>query len=120
MIPFAAQSCSIPLREKWEWESAMRFGSPWVTAVELEFHHIMLMAGPGAEDAQRRGPFPSDAVNLPNDCRSGFLVCLADGSPVHCHWCMDHKVFKRMGDNEPVVCSNVRAWAALPFPVAAA
>ena len=101
------------------WADECQFGSSWVTEVALEFHHIM--ADPEApEDAQRSAPFPSDAINLPSDSRSGFLVWLVDGSPVHARWCGGDKMFKRVGDDFLIGRSSVRAWASLPFPVAAA
>ena len=101
------------------WADRWKSGSSWVTVVELEFHHVMI--DPEAPtDPQRWGPFPSDAVNIPNDSRSGFLVWLHDGAPAHARWCHDAKEFKRMGDDKVLDRSVVRAWAALPYPVAPA
>jgi hypothetical protein len=100
------------------WADQCEFGSCWTTVVSVEFHHVM--ADPDAlEDTQRLAPFPSDATAVTNDCRSGFLVWLWDGSPVHARWCNDDRAFKRIGDDKLVERTSVRAWAPLPFPVAA-
>lgn len=55
------------------WADNCKFGSSWITGVELDFHHIMI-DGEAPEDSGRWAPFPSDAVNITNDSRSGFLV----------------------------------------------
>lgn len=99
------------------WAYECKHGSSWVTVVQLEFHHIMLDPD-ASDDLQFSAPFPSDAVLIPNDSRSGFLVWLDDGSPVHARWCNLAKEFKRMGDDKVIDRAIVKAWAALPFPVA--
>ena len=96
-----------------------QFGSTYLTGVELEFHHIMIDRK-APDDPRRWAPFPSDAVNVASDSRSGFLLWLHDGSPAHARWCNELKEFKRVGDDKVFDRTVVRAWAALPFPVAAA
>lgn len=101
------------------WADNCKYGSSWTTVVELEFHHVMIDRE-ALEDSGRWAPLPSDAVNVPSDSRSGFLVWLHDGSPAHARWCNDIKEFKRVGDDKVLDRTVVRAWAALPFPVAVA
>jgi len=101
------------------WADECKYGSSWITGVELEFHHIMIDRD-APDDSGRWAPFSSDAVIIPSDSRSGFLVWLHDGLPAHARWCNDIKEFKRVGDDKVLDRTVVRAWAALPFPVAAA
>ena len=96
-----------------------RSGSCWITQVELAFHHVMANAAdPG--NIQLFAPFPSDAINIGIDIRSHCLLWLSDGSPAHAKWCSVDRMFKRVGDDAPISREEVRAWAALPYPVAQA
>ncbi|PZQ73094.1 MAG: hypothetical protein DI563_15990 [Variovorax paradoxus] len=96
-----------------------KFGSCWTTVVELEFHHVMLDQERSA-DLDAAAPFPPDATSIACDGRSGFLVWLQDGTPAHARWCEDANTFKRIGDDVVLDRASVRAWAALPFPIAGA
>lgn len=101
------------------WQDECKYGSSYQTVVELEFHHVM-RDREAPDDPSRWAPFPSHAVNVASDSRSGFLLWLHDGSPAHARWCNELKEFRRVGDDKVLDRTIVRAWAALPFPVAVA
>jgi hypothetical protein len=81
------------------WADECKFGSSWTTVVELEFHHVM-RDSEAPDDPKRWAPFPSDAVSVPSDSRSAYLIWLEDGSPAHARWCSEIKEFKRVGDDK--------------------
>lgn len=99
------------------WQDECKGGSNFTTIVELEFQHVMAdRNAPGAPE--KWAPFPSHAVHVPCDSRSGFLVWLHDGSPAHARWCNETQEFLRIGDDKVLDKALLRAWAPIPFPVA--
>lgn len=102
-----------------QWADYCKNGSCWVTEIQLEFHHIM--RDPSApDDLSRLSPFPSHASEIQIDNRSNCLLWLDDGTPAHARWSSTESTFRRIGDDQLIPCARVRAWAALPCPVAAA
>lgn len=99
-----------------QWLEYRKSGSCYVTAVELEFHHLVM--DPNApHDFTKLSPTPSHTCELPIDARSNILLCLLDGAPAHARWCADESVFKRIGDDKIIEITEVSAWAPIPFPI---
>ena len=94
----------------------------WSTLVEVEFFHIML--GPEAPDGlSPLGPCPDNLYAGLNTgvkavTTNGILVWLPDGSVVHCDWVSEQQQFSRRDGAANLTLSDVRAWAALPQPIA--
>ncbi|WP_241299567.1 hypothetical protein [Burkholderia stabilis] len=94
----------------------------WVTIVELEFQHIIIDSNAGGE-LSRLGPSPDQlhaglntAVTVVNS--NGLLLWLPDGSVVHGDWSTDQQVFTRRDGKPNLTLSDLRAWSALPQPIA--
>ncbi len=105
-------------REPWpNWAS-------WVTIVEVEFRHVA--SDPDApKESPRCGPRPDQmhaGQNSPikSVTSNGLLLWLwiPDGSAVHGDWLPDQNVFSRRDGQPNLPLSEVRAWAALPMPIA--
>jgi len=102
-----------------QWLESCRSGSSWTTIVELEFHHVMSDPENPSDDALL-APFPPHAVDVHVDARSNCLLWLVDGTPAHAQWCHVTRAFRRVGDGTLIESTSIRAWAALPCPLAAA
>ncbi len=94
----------------------------WSTVIEIEFFHIML--DPGApDDPARLGPCPDNLYAGLNTAvkavtSNGILIWLPDGSVVHGDWSSEQQQFSRRDGAANLALSDVRAWAALPQPIA--
>lgn len=106
----------IPTPEE-EWLDYCRGGSCFVTVVEVEFQHIVHAAS-APDDLSKRSSFPSHAVEIAIDSRSNCLLLLDDGTPAHARWSSTDETFRRVGDDQVIPSERVRAWAALPYPIA--
>lgn len=102
---------------------AERGWSPWVTIVEVEFQHIM--CDPDRPD--KMGPRPDrlhPGLNMEVTAISdnGLLVWLwlPTGLVVHADWSIERQCFSRRDGRGDLPLSDVRAWAALPSPIAEA
>lgn len=104
-----------PTRE--EWASYCKTGSCYVTAVELEFHH--LVRDPyDPDDLHKLAPTPTHASGISLDDRSNVLLWLEDESPAHAQWSAAESLFRRIEDEAAIEVTRVRAWAAIPYPIA--
>jgi len=94
----------------------------WSTIVQIEFFHIK--GDPHApDDPARLGPCPDNLyAGLNTDVKAvtsnGVLVWLPDGSVVHCDWMSERLQFSRRDGAANLALSDIRAWAALPQPIA--
>lgn len=93
-----------------------------MTIVEMEFHHIMIDSDAPAESS-RLGPRPDQlheelATPVKSITSNGLLVWLPDGSVVHGDWLAEQQEFSRRDGKSNLALSGVRAWAALPDPIA--
>lgn len=94
----------------------------WVTIVELEFQHIIIDSNT-VGDVSRLGPSPDqlhEGLNTPVTVvtSNGFLLWMPEGSVVHGDWSTDQQVFTRRDGKGNLALSDVRAWSALPQPIA--
>ncbi|WP_146126458.1 hypothetical protein [Burkholderia contaminans] len=94
----------------------------WVTIVELEFQHIIIDSS-AVGDVSRLGPSPDQLHEGLNTSvtvvtSNGFLLWMPDGSVVHGDWSTDQQVFTRRDGKGNLALSDVRAWSALPQPIA--
>jgi hypothetical protein len=94
--------------------------SSWLTLLELEFQHVMC----DRENPDCLGPRPerlhaglNTAVTAVT--KNGLLVWLPDGTVVHADWSVERQCFSRRDTREDLGLADVRAWAAMPFPIAA-
>lgn len=94
----------------------------WVTIVEIEFHHIMIDVE-APDEASKLGPRPDQlhaGLGTPVIAitSNGLLAWLPDGSVVHCDWLDSQHSFSRRDGKANLALSDVRAWSALPQPIA--
>jgi hypothetical protein len=99
------------------------FPLAWTTIVEVEFLHIMI--DEESPDETKLGPRPDQLhadLNLlvRATARNGLLAWLPDGVVVHCDWLADQHEFARRDGKPHLALRDVRAWAALPDPIAPA
>lgn len=100
-----------------------RFASNYVTIVSLDFFHTMI--DEEARDEIKLGPRPDQlraGQNTPvtSLTRNGLLAWLPNGTVVHCDWLTQQQEFARRDGQPNLKLSEVRAWSALPDPIAAA
>jgi hypothetical protein len=95
--------------------------SSWVTVVEIEFQHLMCdPATPHQVGLRpdRLHPGLNVAVNAVTN--NGLLAWLHDGTVVHSDWSSERQCFLRRDKQSDLPLALVRAWAALPEPIAKA
>lgn len=108
------------INQKIDVDSVTSWGtSSLTTLVELEFQHVVC----DAAYPDRLGPRPDRlhaGLNTPvrSTSDNGLLVCLADGMAVHTDWSAERQCFIRRDGRGELTLADVRAWAALPYPIA--
>lgn len=111
-----AMNAAIESRNQWpDWAS-------WVTQIDVEFNHVMCDPDAPA-DLARLGPRPDqlhEGLNAPvkGITAKGLLLWLPDGAVVLGDWSHELCVFSRRDGAANLALSEVRAWAALPMPIA--
>lgn len=95
--------------------------SSWVTVVELEFQHVT--RDPAVPD--RAGPRPDrlhDGLNMAvtSLSRNGAFAWLSDGTVAHVDWLAEKRCFARRDGQGDLQLTDLRAWAAVPWPIAKA
>lgn len=95
--------------------------SCWVTIVELEFQHVVR----DPETPHQLGPRPDRLhpglnTNVTAISDNGLIVWLPDGAVVHADWSEKEQSFIRRDGKGELPLDKVRAWAALPSPIAEA
>jgi hypothetical protein len=93
--------------------------SCWQTNVELEFQHVM----GDWSTPDSLGPRPDrlhPGLNLAVTAIStnGLFAWLPDGTVVHADWSVERQCFIRRDGLGDLPLTAVRAWAALPLPIA--
>lgn len=93
--------------------------SGWQTIVALEFQHVMGdWSAPDGLGPRPDKLHPGLNVEVTAVTSNGLLVWLPDGSVVHADWSVDRQCFTRRDGKGDLLLSDVRAWAALPSPIA--
>jgi hypothetical protein len=106
--------------EKLSGQTVAEWGSSsWVTIVEIEFDHVM--HEPGATDIlgprpDRMHPGLNKLVTAVTE--NGLLAWLHNGLVLHVDWTSERQCFIRRDGQGDLLLRDVRAWGALPTPIA--
>lgn len=75
----------------------------WIIIVELKFYHLPTL--------------PSELPHIEASAKNNYLLWMTDGSLTHAFCVKDHFAIQ---DHRHISDDLIRAWAALPKPIAAA
>jgi hypothetical protein len=93
--------------------------SSWQTNVELEFQHVMGdWSRPESLGPRPDRLHPGLNVAVTAISNNGLLAWLHDGTVVHTDWSVERQCFARRDGQGDLSLADVRAWAALPSPMA--
>ncbi|HEX7892851.1 MAG TPA: hypothetical protein VF447_01580 [Terriglobales bacterium] len=93
--------------------------SGWQTNVELEFQHVMGdRTSPHGLGPRPDRLHPDLNVSVTSVTDNGLLAWLPNGTVVHTDWSIERQCFTRRDGMGDLSLADVRAWAALPAPIA--